>query len=1115
MNDMYNSTRRIVSHIAAMSAVYGVTGTLPARARILELGCGKADILMAHALAWPESECVGIDLEPQTVFEAEMQRQKLGAENVALHAMGLDALVDSQPGEFDYIIINGLFSLLPETERAALLAFAARCLSANGIVALRWNCLPGSRDAKTLQDAIALHSADATDDEMTLSSARAMLVYLELSRQKGRESAVLNTAIAAADNEFMLRYVHNFNDAVYLVDFHQQVTENGFQYVGDSFAQSELAAYYGSSLDEVHSAIIPGKGKILSQQYLDFAINREARFSLLVPAQRHVTISDLPDVQAVENLHWAGCFKRFIADDGGVANAHITSTGQNYATEDPLILSIIDVIGDAWPLSVSFEQIVQHTLMPEEPEQHREKVREALTALFVQRRDGLLFSYGPSPYNVQQPVTLIATPGLLADSENGGVNLWGQPVTLNDEEKAFLRTEIKITDKKSTELFLALREKGAIFGGVRAWKKAFQDCLKTGEADILRQLALTLLLFSCRSDIGGFLVDDQQPKDVETSKEELKKLTGLLKKANTLVYEGKNEDVRSFMDQELAKDPDNIQLLTGIVRACLLTGAYHDALRHIARLLSNHASNWDFYYDFANALTKTKSAFYAGRVIRFVLRNNLENGKAWDMLACLYRDHGNVNSGLVCARKAVKMEPKNPHFLTNLGTLLSEKRQIKEARKYLKKAVELSNNHFGYFSNYLFVITHDPEISAKELFREHATFGREVDEWAKSVGIKRHYKGSNEIERKLRIGFVSGDFLRHPVSNFFTPFWDAMDRTRFDLVGYNASPVRDEVTDYLENGSALWRDVDRLSDIELAEQIYEDKIDILIDLSGHTTYCRLPMFGLRPAPVQMTWIGYPGTTGMKAIDYRILPDTIMHVPDLQEQFCENLLFVPMEKTFEPFANSPDVNALPALSNDYFTFGSFNRPKKINNAVLSVWADILVRLPAAKFLIGFMDDPELKASIKSWLLDKGVQENQLVFKERMRMEEYLAEHNRVDMMLDAFPYSGGTTTNHAAWMGVPTLTLRGDTLAGCQGLDIMYTYGLESFIAVSKADYVSKAIYWAEHIDELSQIRRDMRSKIPTKQRSGFNVAATFERALRTAWEMYCRGEKPRSFVVDK
>jgi SAM-dependent methyltransferase len=186
-------------------------------------------------LAWPESECVGIDLDAQTIANAEEKRQQLGVKNVSLYALGLDSLVNIEAGTFDYIIINGIFSLLPETERAVLLAFASRSLTPNGIVAMRWNSLPGSRDAKSIQDAIALHTADATDDEMTLNSARAMIIYLEMVQQPGRINSVLSSAAASSDNEFLLRYLHNFNDAVYLADFNQMLVECEFQYVGIFF----------------------------------------------------------------------------------------------------------------------------------------------------------------------------------------------------------------------------------------------------------------------------------------------------------------------------------------------------------------------------------------------------------------------------------------------------------------------------------------------------------------------------------------------------------------------------------------------------------------------------------------------------------------------------------------------------------------------------------------------------------------------------------------------------------------------------------------------------------------------------------------------------------------
>ena len=1120
MNDMYISSRRITSHIGAMSAVYGVTGVLPANARILELGCGNAQLLLTHALAWPESECVGIDLDAQTIANAEEKRQQLGVKNVSLYALGLDSLVNIEAGTFDYIIINGIFSLLPETERAVLLAFASRSLTPNGIVAMRWNSLPGSRDAKSIQDAIALHTADATDDEMTLNSARAMIIYLEMAQQPGRINSVLSSAAASSDNEFLLRYLHNFNDAVYLADFNQMLVESEFQYVGDIFPQSECASYYGENVNKVHETIVPGKGKVLAQQYLDFAVNRAERFSIIVPASRNLAVRDEPDIINVESLHWAGCFKRFVSEDGIVGNAHLNRSGHCVSSEDTLQLSIMDLLGDAWPLSVSFEQLVTQTLLPETPENHREKVAEALKLLFVQGRDGLLFSFGPSAYNVNTSPVLQPIPGLPlcenGEEEVSGFNLWGEAITLSADECEFLNGERSINDADSVDMFLTLREKGVLYGAPRAWKYAFQSCLLHGDSDILRQLCMTIILFSSRADIGGFLNDNVlEKREDDPTREELEKIRVFLKKADGMFREGRNEDVRVYMKELIETEGDNVQLLNGISRSFLLTGAYYEALTYLSRLLANHASNWEFYYDLANAFSKTRAPFYAGRIIRALLRNDRENARGWDLLGCLYRDHNNVNDALICARKAVKFEPRNAHYLTNLGTLLSEKQLMGESLKHLKKAVDISGNHLGYYSNYLFVLTHDPKTSPQAMYHAHLKYGEEVDAWAKSVGIKTSYKGSRDPDRKLRVGFVSGDFVRHPVSHFFIPFWDAMDRERFDLIGYNASPVRDDITDYLESGSSLWRDIDDISDTELADQIYNDNIDILIDLSGHTTYCRLPMFGLRPAPVQMTWIGYPATTGMKAIDYRIVPDTILNVPKMQEQFSEHLLYVRMEKTFEPNEQSPDVNELPAIKNGYITFCSFNRPKKINNDVLNVWASILLRLPNAKLMIGFMDDLDVINSISEFMENKGVSNSQLIFKGKMTMLDYLSAHGQVDIMLDAFPYTGGTTTNNAAWMGVPTLTLRGETLAGCQGLDIMYTYGLENFVAFSKDDYVSKAIHWAAHIDELSKIRRDMRSKIPTKQGSGFNIAATFEHALRTAWEMYCRGEKPRSFVVDK
>ncbi|MFY9995317.1 MAG: methyltransferase regulatory domain-containing protein [Leclercia sp.] len=1118
---MYLSSCRITSHIGAMAAVYGVPTSLPAQARVLELGCGNAESLITQALAWPESHCTGIDLEPQSILKAEEYRKQRGAKNVSLYALGLRELVKSQLGEFDYIIITGLFSLLPEQERAVLLNFCERNLSSAGIVALQWNCLPGSRDAKTLQDAIALHTIDAPNEHAVLDSARAMLIYLEMAQQAGSTNKIIDHASNMSESEFMLRYLNDFNDAVYLVDFNQQITENGFQYVGDLRANSELAAWYGESLSKVHDAIVPGKSKVLAQQYLDFAVNRTERFSLLVAKSRLSKINDKPCITAINDLHWAGCFKRFFSNNQEVGNAHINKNKLSFPSKDPLTLSILDIIGDAWPLSVSTEQIIQHTLMPEDPEGHRENVLAALEILFSESYEGLLFSYGPSPYNLQHERHLLPIPGLRDDVKSNDevirFNLWGEPIALNTEEYTFLHNGVNIIDDYTANLFLTLRDKGAIGGSAYAWREAFQACLTFVDETKVSQLVMPLLMFSFSTDIGGFLTDvvAVEKKAKKTSAAKHKKNDVLLKKASILLHKGKNQEARAFLENIHHQYPENIQILEGLVRAYLLTSSYDNAQQKIAQLLARHPSHWDFYHLLANIYYKTGVFFYAGRIIRIILRNDLENAQAWDILGCLYREHGNADFALTCAKKTVNLEPSNPYFLNNLGHMLSEKQQMKEAVKYLKKAVEISNNNFELYGTYLFVLTHDPDISPQDLYHAHVQYGNAVDVWAQQIGVMKSWKGSRDPDRKLRIGFVSGDFLRHPVSNFLMPFWDGIDRQQFELIGYHSCPKRDEITDHFESTALLWRDIVKSSDVELANQIHEDAIDILIDLSGHTTYCRLPVFGLHPAPVQMTWIGYPGTTGMKTMDYRMLPDTFRNAPNLQEQFTEQILYVSMDKTFEPNPECPEVSVLPALENGYITFGSFNRPKKINEDVLKLWAAILTRIPMAKMLIGFMNDKGIVNWITQFMLDNGVNEEQLVFRSQMPMEEYLAEHKHIDIMLDAFPYSGGTTTNHAAWMGVPTISLKGITLSGCQTMDTMYTYGLEQFIAVDAVDYINKALYWSGNIEELSAIRMGMRDKIPTKHTSGFNVAATFEKALRTAWGLYCSGEAPQSFVVKK
>jgi protein O-GlcNAc transferase len=288
----------------------------------------------------------------------------------------------------------------------------------------------------------------------------------------------------------------------------------------------------------------------------------------------------------------------------------------------------------------------------------------------------------------------------------------------------------------------------------------------------------------------------------------------------------------------------------------------------------------------------------------------------------------------------------------------------------------------------------------------------------------------------------------------------------------------------------------------------------LIDLSGHTAKHRLLTFARKPAPVQASWIGYPGTTGLHAMDY-YLSDRFMF-PDVgfDSQLTEKIVKLPASVPFLPSKDAPPVNALPALSNGYMTFGSFNRSNKISRPVIALWAQLLRALPDSRMLLGAMSQDGQYQTLIDWFAQEGIVRERLDFHARSSMERYLGLHHQIDICLDTFPYNGGTTTFHALWMGVPTLTLAGQTIASRSGASILGHVNLEAFTAHDVADFKKKGLYWADHPGELSIIRTGLRERF-TKSASGQPavIAAGLERALRIMWQRWCAGLPAASFEV--
>ncbi|MGP3593017.1 O-linked N-acetylglucosamine transferase family protein [Vagococcus sp. WN89Y] len=1115
MSTFYPDYRITPDAMHAAAAINHLASVTPSQARVLELGCAGAQRLVMQAAACPHSVAIGIDIDEAAIAQGQQLVSSLGSNNVELFAVGLGDLLAVDPGEFDYIIIHGAFSFLASAEREALLGWCQTHLSANGVIGLRWSVLPGAMAHSTLRDALLFHLQRVEEGGDLLSAARGMLSFLAVTLEEGAFKNAVLAAEKLDDTTLALTYLSQGDSARTLATFADEGAKAGLGYVGDLLPQYELVGFYPEHIRQMIGAVSAGADRVMAQQYLDYATQRVQRFSLLAHAEA-LTTPVAPDLRNLEQLHWAGNFTRMLNSKGQTVKMFVNGAGETIYTPNACSIQILDLLSSAWPQSLSFEQLVFNCRQPEKSEDVRKAVWESLHALFMNCTNGLYWSASPGCYNQAQNDTLgtiVPLPVQRPEDELALVNLWGESVGLTACEWDYLQGGMRATDDDGWANYLSLKTKGILIGSPLAWKKQLQLFLRAGRVETLKSQLSTLLLLSVSESRGGLLHSEIHEPVLSDARQDD---DAIYAEVNRLIRAGLSQEARQYAQSLLLASPENMHILRCHSRACILTGAWEDALPSLCRLMGYYFTSLDIYYDLAVALQKNREHFHARKIVHALLRLDDKNVDFWYTLATIHHAYGDMALAEKCCRETLRFPQVTARHMGMTGIILSDNQKLAEARYFLEKSVELSNYDFDYFTSLLFVMTHDFSVTPQELREKHFEYGRRVDEWAKRCNVHLPLNNLKDPERKLRVGFVSGDLRKHPVTNFLLPFWDGMDREKFELVAYSTTFLNnDSVAHHLRETALMWRQVDALSNVELAQLINEDGIDILFDLSGHTTYNRLPAFALRPAPVQISWIGYPGTTGLVQMDYRLLYTTLAKSVGLQEQLTERIMYIETRKLFEPHPQSPQINTLPALSNGYVTFGSFNRPKKINDNVLQIWAKVMVASPNAKLLLGFMTDEGLVASVKKRLLGLGVREDQLIFRGLVEIDEYLAYHHEIDLLLDAFPYTGGTTTNHGAWMGVPTLTIAGKTVAGQQGVDIMRAYRLDEFVATDEEDYLRKALYWRDHPQELNAIRLGMRERIPTENEAGYNIAGTFETALREAWALYCRGEAPKSLLVEE
>ena len=482
-----------------------------------------------------------------------------------------------------------------------------------------------------------------------------------------------------------------------------------------------------------------------------------------------------------------------------------------------------------------------------------------------------------------------------------------------------------------------------------------------------------------------------------------------------------------------------------------------------------------------------------------------------------YRDRGRPEQAIACLRRAAEMRPDNPHIWNNLGCSLGDQGNVGEAIECYRKCLELDPRNHHAFSNLLLNVHYLDDRSQDEILELHREYERRFA--AAPVLRAARPAGNADPERRLRVGYVSTDFRRHSVAYFLEPLLEGHDPQAVEFYCYADVPRADAMTAcFAQLAGSRWRDIRGYNDDRFEQLVRGDAIDILIDLGGHTAGNRLRAFTRRLAPVQATWLGYPDTTGLAAMDYRIT-DPVCDPEGCTERWHTERL-VRLDGgflCFRPAPSSPAPLALPMAATGAITYGSFNNMAKMSAAVLDMWSSILLRVPAARLALKnkALGEGPARGRVIAAFEKRGIDGNRVLMSGAVEsLEGHLASYSHVDVALDSYPYHGTTTTMEALWMGVPVVTLTGAAHVSRVGASILSRVGLEDCVASSTEDYVERAAGWASRGGELAQLRQQLRERLERSTlMDEFHFARRMEAALRAMWRRYCSGEPPSAISI--
>ena len=535
-------------------------------------------------------------------------------------------------------------------------------------------------------------------------------------------------------------------------------------------------------------------------------------------------------------------------------------------------------------------------------------------------------------------------------------------------------------------------------------------------------------------------------------------------------------------------------------------GRFDEAIASYRRALAINPRYADVHNNMGNALEAQGKLEEAMDAYQQAINIKPDHTDALNNMGVVLHTLGNYRGAVSALDDAIRIDPGFADAHNNRGNTLQAQGRLQDSLAAYRQAIALKPDFYRAHSNLLFGMNYDPGIDAVAMLAAH----REWDQrYATGLAVNRtDYANTREPGRRLRIGYVSPDFYQHPVASFIEPVLAAHDHQVFEIICFSNVHHTDHVTERMQKYADKWFDTAGMTDDQVVALVRAEKIDILVDLAGHTAGNRLMVFAHKPAPVQITYLGYPNTTGLTAMDYR-LSDAWTDPPGTSEsQYSEAIIRIDGGSLcFKPLDPSPDILPIGEIIPGEITFASFNNAPKVNPHVIALWARVLQAVPGARLLMKSkqLDDRQTVERFQKLFSEQGITMDRLEFISWLPSgKEHLALYNRVHIGLDPFPYNGCTTTCEALWMGVPVITLAGEVTRARVGGGILRQMGLDELVAESPEAYIEIARGLATDVARLQDLRMSLREKmLQSSLLDAPGLTRNVETKYREMWQRWC------------